>query len=84
MNRFIGLIDSGMGGLTVLNQIMTSLPEENTVYFGDMGRAPYGSRSPKVKTMTASNNPDAIACMIGLRMFMICSSYRNESPGTRR
>jgi glutamate racemase len=48
MKRFIGLIDSGMGGLTVLNQIITSLPEENTVYFGDMGRAPYGSRSPEV------------------------------------
>ncbi|MBW1941729.1 MAG: glutamate racemase [Deltaproteobacteria bacterium] len=48
MNRFIGLIDSGMGGLTVLNQIMGFLPEENTVYFGDMGRAPYGSRSRQV------------------------------------
>jgi glutamate racemase len=48
MNRFIGLLDSGMGGLTVLNQIITSLPQENTVYFGDMGRAPYGSRSPEV------------------------------------
>ena len=48
MNRFIGLFDSGMGGLTVLKQIMGSLPEENTIYFGDMGRAPYGSRSPEV------------------------------------
>jgi glutamate racemase len=48
MNRFIGLIDSGMGGLTVLNQIMGSMPEENTLYFGDMGRAPYGSRSREV------------------------------------
>jgi glutamate racemase len=48
MNRLIGLLDSGMGGLTSLNQIITSLPEENTVYFGDMGRAPYGSRSPEV------------------------------------
>ena len=48
MNRFIGLFDSGMGGLTVLKQIIGSLPEENTVYFGDMGRAPYGSRSPAV------------------------------------
>ena len=48
MKRFIGLIDSGMGGLTVLNQIIHSLPEENTVYFGDMGRAPYGARSSEV------------------------------------
>ena len=37
MNRYIGLSDSGMGGLTILNQIMVSLPEENTIYFGDMG-----------------------------------------------
>lgn len=48
MNRFIGLFDSGVGGLTVLNQIISALPEENTVYFGDMGRAPYGSRSAEV------------------------------------
>jgi len=31
-----------------LNQIIHSLPEENTVYFGDMGRAPYGTRSSEV------------------------------------
>ena len=48
MKRFIGLFDSGIGGLTVLKQIIDSLPEENTVYFGDMGRFPYGSRSPSV------------------------------------
>ena len=48
MNRFIGLFDSGLGGLTVLKQIISALPEENTVYFGDMGRAPYGSRSPEL------------------------------------
>ena len=48
MHRFIGLFDSGMGGLTVLKQIITSLPDENTVYFGDVGRAPYGSRSSEV------------------------------------
>jgi glutamate racemase len=48
MNRFIGLFDSGMGGLTVLKAVMNLLPEENTVYFGDVGRAPYGSRSPEV------------------------------------
>lgn len=48
MNRFIGLFDSGMGGLTVLKEIMAVLPHENTVYFGDTGRAPYGSRSPDI------------------------------------
>lgn len=48
MNRFVALFDSGMGGLTVLNQIIGALPGENTIYFGDLGRAPYGSRSTEI------------------------------------
>lgn len=45
--RPIGVFDSGLGGLTVLKEIMALLPGENTVYFGDSGRAPYGSKSPE-------------------------------------
>lgn len=44
-NRAIGVFDSGLGGLTVVRQLMTALPNENIVYFGDTGRVPYGSRS---------------------------------------
>ena len=44
-NRSIGVIDSGLGGLTVMKQIMDEFPYENIVYFGDTGRVPYGSRS---------------------------------------
>ncbi|MEA4888923.1 MAG: glutamate racemase [Clostridiaceae bacterium] len=43
----IGVFDSGLGGLTVLKAIMSRLPHENTVYFGDSGRAPYGMKSPE-------------------------------------
>jgi len=43
--RAIGLIDSGVGGLTIQRQILSHLPNESTIYFGDTGRAPYGSRS---------------------------------------
>ena len=45
-NRPIGVFDSGLGGLTVVRQLMHQLPEENIVYFGDTGRIPYGTRSP--------------------------------------
>lgn len=45
--RPIGIFDSGLGGLTVLKDIVTELPHENIVYFGDSGRAPYGSKSPE-------------------------------------
>lgn len=44
-NRPIGVFDSGVGGLTVMREIMANLPNEDIVYFGDTGRVPYGSRS---------------------------------------
>ncbi len=44
-NRAIGVFDSGLGGLTVVREIIKLLPKENIVYFGDTGRVPYGTRS---------------------------------------
>jgi glutamate racemase len=43
--RPIGIFDSGVGGLTVMREIMEQLPYENLIYFGDTARLPYGSRS---------------------------------------
>lgn len=43
--RPIGVFDSGVGGLTVLREILRRLPSESTVYLGDNARAPYGIRS---------------------------------------
>lgn len=44
-NRPIGVFDSGLGGLSVVRQLMALMPHENIVYFGDTGRVPYGTRS---------------------------------------
>lgn len=46
----IGIFDSGVGGLTVLKEIIELLPFENFVYFGDVGRTPYGGRSKEIIT----------------------------------
>jgi glutamate racemase len=43
--RPIGVFDSGVGGLTVLREIIRRTPAESTVYLGDNARAPYGVRS---------------------------------------
>jgi glutamate racemase len=43
--RPVGLFDSGVGGLTVLQSVRDRLPHESTVYLGDSGRAPYGPRT---------------------------------------
>src|SRR3990172_5802186 len=52
----IGVFDSGIGGLTVLKQIMRLLPDENTIYLGDTARVPYGTKSQEtVKKYTFQN-----------------------------
>ncbi len=46
----IGVFDSGIGGLTVVKEIMRSLPKEKIIYFGDTARVPYGSKSKETVT----------------------------------
>ncbi|MDH5662685.1 MAG: glutamate racemase, partial [Elusimicrobiota bacterium] len=41
----VGVFDSGVGGLTVVNQLIRSLPQEDIIYFGDTAHLPYGSKS---------------------------------------
>lgn len=43
--RPIGVFDSGLGGLTVVKELIKALPNEDIIYFGDTGRVPYGTRS---------------------------------------
>ncbi len=42
--RPIGFFDSGVGGLTVLREVIRRLPAEDTLYLGDNARTPYGPR----------------------------------------
>ena len=41
----IGVFDSGLGGISVLKELMAIMPEEHYLYFGDSANAPYGTRS---------------------------------------
>ncbi|MDO4530053.1 MAG: glutamate racemase, partial [Lachnospiraceae bacterium] len=43
----IGVFDSGVGGLTVVKEILSNLPNEKIIYFGDTARVPYGNKSPE-------------------------------------
>jgi len=47
-SRPIGVFDSGLGGLTAVRQLLSRLPRERIVYFGDTGRVPYGTRGDAV------------------------------------
>ena len=48
--KSIGIFDSGVGGLTVLKEVVKALPQEDTIYLGDTARVPYGTKSPETVT----------------------------------
>jgi glutamate racemase len=52
----IGLFDSGIGGLTVLQEVANLLPHEQLIYFGDTARFPYGNKSPDTILRFAKEN----------------------------
>ena len=54
--RPIGVFDSGVGGLSVVRELCRLLPGEDIVYFGDVGRLPYGTRSRDVIYRYASED----------------------------
>lgn len=47
-NNPIGVFDSGIGGLTVVSEILKQLPNEKLIYLGDTARVPYGTRGKEV------------------------------------
>ena len=49
-NAPIGVFDSGVGGLTVMREIMRQIPNESIIYFGDTARVPYGNKSKETVT----------------------------------
>ena len=46
-NRPIGVLDSGLGGISVLRELVKLMPGEDFLYYGDSANAPYGTRTPE-------------------------------------
>jgi glutamate racemase len=59
--RPIGVFDSGVGGLTVLREIVRRSPAESTIYLGDNARAPYGVRSDEEVLAFSTQSLDRLA-----------------------
>jgi glutamate racemase len=59
--RPIGFFDSGVGGLTVLVEVMRRLPREDTIYLGDNARTPYGPRPDAEVVRFSTECLDALA-----------------------
>ena len=55
-NTYLGVFDSGVGGLTVLSSLKSMLPQEQFLYVSDDANAPYGKKS-KEEITSRSFNP---------------------------
>jgi glutamate racemase len=54
----IGVFDSGLGGLTVVKELLQKLPNYKILYFGDTARTPYGTKSAETVTRYAIENTE--------------------------
>ena len=54
----IGIFDSGVGGMTVARAVETLLPGYQIIYYGDLARTPYGSKSPEAITDYSISNTE--------------------------
>lgn len=75
----IGVFDSGIGGLTVLREIISELPYEDTIYLGDTARVPYGIRSPETVTRYSFESTRFLS-QKGIKMLVIaCNTVSSVS-----
>ena len=74
----IGVFDSGLGGLTVVKELMRQLPWEDIVYYGDTARVPYGTKSKEAIVRFSEENT-RVLLKHKVKMIVVawnsCSSY---------
>ena len=71
MDRPIGVFDSGVGGLTVLRELVRTLPQEMFVYIGDTARVPYGTKSRETVTRYAIEIANHLIVQHDIKMLVV-------------
>lgn len=70
----IGIFDSGVGGMTVARAIEKKLPHHRLIYFGDLARTPYGSKSPETIQKYARQNTEFLLSRGAKIILIACNS----------
>jgi len=74
MNNPIAVFDSGLGGLTVVRQLIRRMPLESIVYFGDTARVPYGIKSAETVTRFAHEDIEFLEAFQPKLMIAACNT----------
>ena len=77
----IGVFDSGVGGLTVLHELLVELPQEDFLYLGDSARFPYGDRTPEELRTFSRQIADALLQRGAKLIVVACNSATSSALG---
>lgn len=80
----IGVFDSGLGGLTVVREILKLLPHEGIIYFGDLARLPYGTKSKRQITEFSCENTDFLIGLGIKALVVACNSSASAAANLLR
>jgi glutamate racemase len=83
-SRPIGVFDSGIGGLTVVHELIRQLPHESIVYFGDTARVPYGPKSPDTVRRYSREIASFLAEQDVKAIVIACNTATAHALGTLR
>jgi glutamate racemase len=80
--RPIAVFDSGVGGLTVLHELLVRLPREDFVYLGDTARFPYGERSREEIERFAAEIAEELLRRRAKLLVVACNSVASSALGS--
>lgn len=81
---FIGVFDSGVGGLSVLRALIDELPHEDFVFFGDSANAPYGEKSPEEVLRLSRRIVDGMLAEGAKAIVIACNTATSAAAPTLR
>lgn len=81
---FIGVFDSGLGGISVLRHLVRELPQERFVFFGDSAHAPYGEKSVEEVRGLVSNVVSGLVGEGAKAIVIACNTATSTSAALLR
>lgn len=80
----VGVFDSGLGGISVLRELVRTLPRENYLYFGDSLHAPYGTKTPQEVISLSLQAADRLLAQGAKALVVACNTATSAAIRTLR
>ena len=82
--KFVGVFDSGLGGLSVLKAMLKILPQEKYIYFGDSANAPYGTKGEDEILALTEKSLEMFINMGAKAIVLACNTATSMAASTLR